>query len=265
MADLPHPSTPNPILRKVESIALFKPSEEERAALIALPMQEAQFDAYQDIVREGDRPSRCFAVLDGFVSTYKTTLAGKRQVAAFHVPGDVPDIQSLHLKVLDNSISSVGPCRLGFVQHDALRALFRAHPRIGEAFWRITLIDAALYRERLLNIGRREAYSRMAHLFCELITRLNAVGLALDRACALPMTQSELGDALGITSVHVNRTLNDLRDAGLVTVRSRRLKVLDWEGLTAVAEFNPTYLHLGQPGPGIGRSRPARSCRPIHS
>ncbi|WP_348644578.1 helix-turn-helix domain-containing protein [Methylobacterium sp. WL1] len=110
----------------------------------------------------------------------------------------------------------------------------------------ITLIDAALYREWLLNIGRREAYSRMAHLFCELITRMDAVGLAPGRTCPLPMTQSELGDALGITSVHVNRTLNDLRDAGLVTVRSRRLKVLDWEGLTAVAEFNPTYLHLGR-------------------
>ncbi|WP_348642447.1 cyclic nucleotide-binding domain-containing protein [Methylobacterium sp. WL2] len=124
MTDLPDPSTPNPILRKVESIALFKLSEAERAALIALPMQVAQFDARQDIVREGDRLSRCFALLDGFVSTYKTTLAGKRQIVAFHVPGDVPDIQSLHLKVLNNSISTVSPCRLGFVQHDAMRRCF---------------------------------------------------------------------------------------------------------------------------------------------
>jgi CRP-like cAMP-binding protein len=235
----------HPFVRKVESIALFKLSEEERAALTALPMQEAQFEAYQDIVREGDRPSRCFALLDGFVSTYKTTLSGKRQVAAFHVPGDVPDIQSLHLKVLDNSISTVGPCRVGFVQHDAMRALFRAHPRISDIFWRASLIDAALVREWMLNTGRREAYARMAHIFCELITRLDAVGLAPDRTCALPMTQPELGDALGITPVHVNRTLSDLRDAGLITVRSRLLRVHDWEGLVAVAEFDPTYLHLG--------------------
>lgn len=245
MTDLPHPSDANPILRKVESIALFKLSEEERAALIALPMQEAQFDAYQDIVREGDRPSRCFAVLDGFVSTYKTTLSGKRQVAAYHVPGDVPDIQSLHLKVLDNSISAVGPCRLGFVQHDSLRALFQAHPRIGAAFWRISLIDAAFVREWMLNTGRREAYARMAHLFVELVTRLDVVGLAPDRSCPLPMTQPELADALGITPVHVNRTLGDLRDAGLVTVRNRRLTVLNWDGLVAAGEFDPTYLHLG--------------------
>ncbi|MGU3340787.1 Crp/Fnr family transcriptional regulator [Methylobacterium mesophilicum] len=245
MSDLPYPPTPNPILRKVESIALFKLSEEERAALIAMPLHEARFDAYQDIVREGERPSRCFAVLDGFAATYKTTLTGKRQVAAYHVPGDVPDIQSLHLKVLDNSISAIGPCKIGFIQHDAMRALLRAHPRIGDAFWRVTLIDAALYREWILNIGRREAYSRMAHLFCELITRMEAVGLAPDRTCPLPMTQSELGDALGITAVHVNRVVGDLRDAGLITSRSRRLTVLDWEGLAAVAEFDPTYLHLG--------------------
>jgi CRP-like cAMP-binding protein len=235
MTGLNHGADTHAILRKVSSIALFTLSDEERAALIALPMQEAQFDAYQDIVREGDRPSRCFAVLDGFTATYKTTLTGKRQVAAYHVPGDVPDIQSLHLKVLDNSISAIGPCKIGFIQHDAMRALFLAHPRIGDAFWRVTLIDAALYREWILNIGRREAYSRTAHLFCELITRMEAVGLAADRTCAL-----------GITAVHVNRTLGDLRDAGLVTLRSRRLKVLDWEGLTAVAEFDPSYLHLGR-------------------
>ncbi|WP_348642446.1 Crp/Fnr family transcriptional regulator [Methylobacterium sp. WL2] len=123
--------------------------------------------------------------------------------------------------------------------------MFRAHPRIGDAFWRVTLIDAALCREWLLNIGRREAYSRMAHLFCELITRLDAVGLAPDRTCRLPMTQLEIGDALGITAVHVNRVMRDLTAAELVTVRSRRLTVHDWEGLKAVAEFDPTYLHLG--------------------
>jgi CRP-like cAMP-binding protein len=245
MTDRPLSLATHPFVRKVESIALFKLSEEERAALIALPLQVAQFDAYQDIVREGDRPSRCFALLDGFASTYKTTFLGKRQIAAFHVPGDVPDIQSLHLKVLDNSISTIGPCRIGFVQHDAMRALFQAHPRIGSAFWRATLIDAALVREWMLNTGRREAYARMAHLFCELITRLDAVGLMSDRTYSLPMTQPELGDALGITPIHVNRTLGDLRNAGLITVRSRRLTVHDWDGLVAAGEFDPTYLHLG--------------------
>lgn len=240
-----HQPDKHPFVRKVESIALSPLSVDERAALLALPMHTAQFGACQDIVREDDRPSRCFAVLEGFVAAYKTTLSGKRQVMAYHVPGDVPDLQSLHLMVLDNSIAAVSPCRVGFVEHEAVHALFQAQPGLVGVFWRSTLIDAALAREWMLNIGRREAYARMAHLFCELIIRLEAVGLAPDRTCLLPMTQTELADALGITPVHVNRTMRDLKAAGLITLRSRQLTVNDWEGLKAAAEFDPTYLHLG--------------------
>ncbi|WP_348270926.1 Crp/Fnr family transcriptional regulator [Methylobacterium sp. ARG-1] len=188
---------------------------------------------------------RSVVVLEGIVSTYKTTQAGRRQAMAYHVPGDVPDLQSLHLKVLDNSISAVGLCRVGFVQHDAIRHSMRAHPRLEAVFWRSTLIDAALVREWMLNVGRREAYARMAHLLCELITRLQVIGLSSDYTCLLPMTQPELADALGITPVHVNRTLRDLKAAGLITLRSRRLTVHDWEGPKAAAEFDPIYLHLG--------------------
>ncbi|WP_342106453.1 Crp/Fnr family transcriptional regulator [Methylobacterium sp. SI9] len=236
----------HPLLRKIESIALFALSAEECAALEALPMQAALIDADQDIVREGDRPGRSFAVISGIASTYKTTRAGKRQVMSYHVPGDVPDFQSLHLQTLDISIAAVTPCSIGYVQHDAVRALFRAQPRLTEVFWRATLIDAAIVREWTLNTGRRDAYARMAHLLCELVTRLEAVGLAPDLSCDLPMTQPELADALGITPVHVNRTIRDLKAAGLLTLRNRHLTVHDWDGLVAAAEFDPTYLHLRQ-------------------
>ncbi len=244
MIDTAHPTTRHPFLRRIESVALFKLSDEERAALNALPMQMVQIEPNQDIVREGDRPSRSFTLLSGIACTYKSTRAGKRQVMSYHVPGDVPDFQSLYLEVLDITIATISSCRLGFVQHDAVRALLRAHPRLNAVFWRATLIDAALVREWMLNTGRREAYARMAHLFCELVTRLDAVGLAPDRTCDLPMTQPELADALGITPVHVNRTIRDLKAAGLVTLRGRRLVVHDWPGLLEAAEFDPTYLHL---------------------
>jgi CRP-like cAMP-binding protein len=227
----------HPFVRKIESIALFTLTEDERAALHALPMQVSQFESYQDIVREGDRPARCFALLDGIACTYKTTQGGKRQVMAYHVAGDIPDIQSLHLRVLDISIATIGPCKIGFVQHDAVRALLRAFPRLGDALWRTTLIDAAMVREWMLNTGRRDAYARMAHL----------VGLAPDRSCEMPMIQPELADALGITPVHVNRTIRELKEAGLITLRSRRLTVHDWEGLKSAAEFDPGYLHLTDP------------------
>lgn len=234
----------HPFLRKIDSVALFRPTEAELSALAAVPMQMAQFEPYQDIVREGDRPSRSFALMEGIACTYKSTRAGKRQVMGYHVPGDMPDFQSLYLEVLDISIATVSPCRIGFVTHEAVRALLRAHPRLNEVFWRATLIDAAIVREWMLNTGRRDAYARMAHLFCELVTRLGAVGLAPERSCELPMTQPELADALGITPVHVNRTIRDLKTAGLITLRSRRLTVTDWDGLRSAAEFDPTYLHF---------------------
>jgi CRP-like cAMP-binding protein len=235
----------NPLIRKLESN--FQLSDEERAALENLPMQVQTIKADQDIVREGDRPSRSFALLEGYTCTYKMTGHGKRQIHAFHIAGDIPDLQSLHLKVLDNSIITLTPCRVGFIQHEALRDLCRRQPRLAEAFWRETLIDAAIFREWMTNIGRREAYSRLAHILCEWVVRLQAVGLVQDHTCDLPITQNELADAMGITIVHVNRVLQALRGDGLITLNGGRLEVLDWEQLQQVGDFDPMYLHLDPP------------------
>ena len=234
----------HPIIVKLESILIL--TEEERAAILRLPMHVMQVRADQDIVREGDRPTRSFALLEGFACTYKTTDAGKRQITAFHIPGDIPDLQSLHLKTLDNSVQTITPCRVGFIQREDLRELCHAYPRLADAFWRETLIDGAVYREWVLNVGQREAYGRLAHLLCELMTRMRAVGLVQGHTCELPMTQSELGDALGLSTVHVNRTLQDLRGAGLITLKGGSLTVDDWDGLVRVAGFDLTYLHLEQ-------------------
>jgi CRP-like cAMP-binding protein len=231
----------NPLIRKLEST--FRLSDEEKRAIENLPMQVQAIKADQDIVREGDRPSRSFAILEGYTATYKMTGDGKRQIQSFHVPGDIPDLQSLLLKVLDNSIITLTPCRVGFIQHEPLRELCRKQPRITEAFWRQTLIDAAVFREWMTNIGRREAYSRMAHLLCEWLVRLKAVGLIQDHTCDLPMTQAELADAMGVSTVHVNRVLQDLRADGLILLKGNRLEVLDWEQLKHVGDFDPTYLH----------------------
>ena len=234
----------HPFVRKVASVALFDLSEPERKALAGLPMHVARYEAHQDVVVEHDRPNRCFAVLSGLAATYKTTRDGRRQVVAYHVPGDVPDFQSLHLEVLDFSISAVTDLRIGFVAHDALRAMFDAHPRLGDVFWRTTLIEGALSREWMLTNGRRESYPRMAHLFCELMVRMEVVGLATGHSCPLALTQYELADALGISSVHVNRILKELRERGLITLSGGRLTIHDWTALARAGEFDPTYLHL---------------------
>lgn len=236
-----HPDD-NPLIRKLESV--FSLSDDERRALENLPMQVTLLKADQDIVREGDRPSRSCVILSGIACTYKVTGDGKRQIVSFNLPGDLPDLQSLHLKVLDNSTGTISPYRVGFIPHGALRDICERYPRITAAFWRETLIDAAIFREWVMNVGRREAYSRMAHVLCELLVRLRAVGLAEDHACYLPITQSELADALGITAVHANRVLKELRTDGLIELQGSRLNIPDWEKLQQAGDFDPAYLHL---------------------
>ena len=232
----------HPLVRKLESITDLTP--EERQALLDLPMKVHAIEADQDIVREGDRPSRCCLILQGFACRYKITALGKRQIMAFHIPGDIPDLQSLHLATLDHSLGTITPCEVGFIHHEDLRDLIRRCPRIGDLLWRDTLIDAAIFREWMVGLGRREAYGRIAHLLCEMMVKLRAVGLADGVTCDLPITQTELGDALGLSTVHVNRVLQELRGDGLISLRSGTLTVLDWDGLTNAGEFDPTYLHL---------------------
>jgi CRP-like cAMP-binding protein len=133
---------------------------------------------------------------------------------------------------------------VGFITHEALRDLCERYPRITSAFWRETLIDAAIFREWVMNVGQREAYSRMAHVFCELIVRLRAVGLVEDHACTLPITQGEFADAIGVSTVHVNRVLQEMRANGIIELSGDRLKVPDWETLKRAGDFDPIYLHL---------------------
>ena len=232
----------NLLIRKLDSI--FTLTDDERKALQNLPMQVVVIKEGQDIVRAGDSPSRSCLLLSGFACVYKLTGDGKRQIVSFSIPGDIPDLQSLHLEVLDNSLSTLTLCRVGFITHEALRDLCERYPRITSAFWRETLIDAAIFREWVMNVGQREAYSRMAHVFCELIVRLRAVGLVEDHACTLPITQGEFADAIGVSTVHVNRVLQEMRANGIIELSGDRLKVPDWETLKRAGDFDPTYLHL---------------------
>jgi CRP-like cAMP-binding protein len=189
-------------------------------------------------------PSRSCLILSGFAAVYKVTGEGKRQIVSFAIAGDIPDLQSLHLKVLDNSVGTITLCRVGFIPHEVLRNICLRYPRIASAFWRETLIDAAIFREWMTSIGRREGYIRIAHLLCEMMVRLKAVGLAEGHACDLPITQAEFGDALGLTTVHVNRILQQLRADGLIQTQGTRLNIPDWDKLKEAGEFDPTYLHL---------------------
>ena len=136
------------------------------------------------------------------------------------------------------------PCKLAFISHQSLTQMFRRCPRLADVMWRDTLIDAAIFREWMVGMGRRSAYTRIAHVLCEVFVRLRAVGLANGLECELPITQAELGDALGLSTVHVNRSVQELRGDGLIELRRGFLTVLNWDGLKKAGEFDPTYLHL---------------------
>ena len=230
------------LIRKLESLAAL--SNEERQAIRSLPVRVRTLDARQDLVRDGDKPSHCCLILEGWVCRYKLLTHGRRQILSFHVPGDIPDLQTLHLQTMDHSVATMKAATVAFIPHENLRELTADFPSIGALLWRSTLIDAATFREWETNLGRRPAFERMAHLFCEMFLKLQAVGLADDCRCPMPITQTDLADALGLTPVHVNRVLKDMRGQALVKLRSGTLVIEAWDELLKAAEFDPTYLHL---------------------
>jgi CRP-like cAMP-binding protein len=241
------PSAPNRhatsrLIRKLESIATL--SNAERQAIQNLPVWVQTLAARQDIVRDGDKPTHCCLVLDGWVCRYKLLSEGKRQIFSFHIPGDIPDLQSLHIHTMDHSLATVTKAAVAFIPHESLRKLTAEHPNVAALLWRDTLIDAGIFREWMVGMGRRSAYERIAHLFCEMYLKMQAVGLAGDYRCPMPITQVDLADALGLTSVHVNRVLKDMRGEALITLRSSTLVIEAWDELMRVSEFDPQYLQL---------------------
>jgi CRP-like cAMP-binding protein len=230
------------LIRKLESIGFLSP--EEVAAIAELPLELRTYGSNADLVCEGAAPSHCCLIVEGLTARYKLTGDGQRQIMSFHWPGDVPDLQSLHLRTMDHSLVAIARTTAAFITHDSIHRLIAAHPAIGSLLWRDTLIDASIFREWLVGVGRRSAYSRIAHLLCELYLRAKAVGLTRDHSMEMPITQAELGDALGLSSVHVNRSLQELRAHGLIASQGRMLVITDPAGLEKAGDFDPAYLHI---------------------
>jgi CRP-like cAMP-binding protein len=241
----------NRLVRRLE-VDTSPLSEEEKNAILRLPVTIREIGADQDILREGDRPIQCYVVLEGFQCRYKMQRDGERQIMSFHVPGDVPDLQTLFLQVMDHSLGTITPSRVAFIAHDALRELIRAQPGIGERLWRETLIEAAIFREWITNVGSRDAYTRIGHLICEVFVRLRSVGLTNGTTFDFPVTQTELADATGLSTVHVNRSVQEMRSDGLIVWERGVCTIPDFGRLKEASMFEPAYLHLqgSDAGPG---------------
>jgi len=212
-------------------------------AIRALPVQIKQLPANTAVVREGDKPSQSCLMIDGYSVRAKTANEGRRQILSIHIAGDIPDLQSLYLHVMDHDFKTLSACTVAFISHDSLRALTRSRPLIAEALWRETLVDAAIFREWIVNVGRRQAPQRLAHLILEMRQRLAAIGRVGDGHYELPMTQNDLADALGLTPVHVNRVLQMLRADGLMDIRRNVVTLGDAEKLMEIGDFDDLYLH----------------------
>jgi CRP-like cAMP-binding protein len=218
-------------------------SPEAREAFLAIPTQARDYAPYQDVVREGDRTGRACLVETGMVSRYKTLRSGARQIMSFHIPGDLVDLQSVLVVVADHGIRTHTATRILTVAHSDLLNLAARYPEIGRAFWFDTLIDASIFREWTVNIGRRSSRERTAHLILELATLHEAAGLVEADTFDFPITQSDLSDALGMTAVHLNRVLQGMRKDRLIRTHGRSITIENKAELKALAGFDPTYLH----------------------
>lgn len=235
---MPSPST---LLAKLEGVIDLTEAEAEAAR--SLPARRLRLAAGETLRRAGDKPTSSFLIVEGLVATAKIE-DGRRSILNVSVPGDVPGLSSLYLRVLDVDLVAIDDCELAVYQHDDLRPLCLHHPRLAVTLWSWTLVTASIYGEWIVNVGHRSAPRRIAHLFCELVIRLEAVGLADRSGCELPLTQIHLGEATGLSPAHVNRTLRDLRQEGILIVSGGRLSILDWDRLVTLAQFRPDYLYL---------------------
>jgi CRP-like cAMP-binding protein len=230
------------LIRKLENFAPL--SEEEKTALIDASTTIRHYAAHEDLIQEGAPTDGVKIILDGLACRYKVLPDGRRQIVAYFVPGDMCDLRVFLLKRMDHSIGTLCPVEAALLSQESVLELTERYPRLTRALWWSTLVEEAITREWIVNVGHRTAFERMAHLFCEIFLRLQAVGLTQENRCDLPLTQTELADTLALSAVHVNRTLMDMRRAHLVTFQGGQLIIHDRQALQSVAGFDPNYLHL---------------------
>jgi CRP-like cAMP-binding protein len=232
---------PEPLFRKLGQF--IKLTDDDRRVLSNATQDVRAIGAREDIILEGDRPDVVHLILEGWAGRYKILAGGQRSILAYLIPGDLCDIHVALLTEMDHSIATLSPCRIAFISRSEIATILEANTRLTRALWWATMVDEAILREWLVTVGHRPADKRIAHLFCEMLLRSKAVGLTSDNSFHLPLTQEELGDTMGLSAVHTNRTLGELRNAGLISIDGRRITIPDVDRLKEFAEFNPNYLH----------------------
>ena len=242
---MPEAPTPLfPLLHRLLARVDLTPADQE--AVLALPHSVRPLRANEHFVRLGQKPTHCCLMLSGFTVREKMVRNGARQILAVHMRGDMVDLQNVFLERSDHDVRALTEARVALIPRTALEEVAFARPPVGKALWLETLVDGSIFREWIINVARRDARERIAHFLCEFAVRLEAAGLAETTRYELPMTQEELADTLGLTSVHVNRMLRALGEEGLIRRNRRSVRVQNWSKLARAADFDPEYLHLSQ-------------------
>ena len=233
-----------PLVRKLSLLAPL--DENDQAALLALPSTVRTLEPSHYVVREGDVPTHSCMVVSGFAIRHKVTGDGGRQIVNIHISGDMVDLQNSLLSLADHNVQALSKMTAAFIPREAIVELSFSRPAVGKALWLETLVEGSIAREWITNIGRRDSMTRVAHLLCEFAYRLDAVGIGPECEYELPMTQEQLADAVGLTPVHVNRTLKSLDAQGLTKRSKKSVRITDLPKLADVGDFRSTYLHLPQ-------------------
>ncbi len=217
---------------------------EEEAAIRAAALDTRRFAAGEDLASQGERPMHSTLVVSGLTARYSTVEDGGRQITGLHIAGDFVDLHSFPLQLMDHSVTAITACEVVTFPHKALRSITENHPHLTRVLWLLTLLDGAIHRQWMVAKGRLTADEQMAHLFCEQFVRAEVAGLTRGQSYWFPLTQMQLGDALGLSIVHTNRTLQRLRRTGALDWEDGRVDILDWPLLQELGQFDPTYLHL---------------------
>jgi CRP-like cAMP-binding protein len=229
------------MIRRLERRAPL--ADRDRRALLGLPHNVRRLAPGGHVVRDGDSPEYCALLLSGFAYRYKLTGEGGRQIISLHMAGEWVDLQHMFLGIADTSVQTLTEAEIAFIPRAAIEALVLSNTAVARALWIDTLIDSSIFREWVVNVGRRDSRARVAHILCEFSLRLEAAGLAKDHVYELPMTQEQLADAVGLTSVHVNRVLKQLGEEGLIDRDRRTIRIVDWKRMRDAGDFNERYLH----------------------
>jgi len=222
---------------------LFPLNEAEEGVLRGLPSDSRRIPARRTLVHEHDLLDHSLLLTRGWLGRAKDAGSGKRQLTEVHLPGDFADLHSFTLKRLDHKIVTLSDVTVARVPHARLEELTADHPRLARIYWFLTNVDAAVHRQWAFLLGSVSARQRLAHLLCEFHTRLDVVGLSRNGIYDFPLTQDDLATCLGLTPVHVNRTLQEIRKTGFVEIRDRQVRIHDWPALAKLADFNPEYLY----------------------